>query len=274
MSPDSRADLHIHTTASDGTITPGGVVEYATRMGLAAIAITDHDTSAGVAEAMAVAERQGIDVIPGLEINTDVGDREMHILGYLAWPLTPRLAGILELMRSAREVRIDEMVRRLEKCGIAISAARVREIAGGGVVGRPHVARAMVEAGKVRSIEEAFHLYLDIGRPCYVERYKISPQEAVGEIALAGGVPVLAHPGSARRDDLIPDLIAAGLRGIEAYHPDHDAGTAERYLGLCKKEGLIPTGGSDSHGEDDRGPTIGRITVAYEIVAELRAAKP
>jgi len=273
MSRALRADLHVHTTASDGTLAPRRVVELAGQMGLVAVAITDHDTCAGVSEASQAGNATNVEVIPGVEINSDAGGREVHVLGYLVWPLPDRLAGLLERMREAREARLDEMVRRLKKCGIAISASRVREIAGSGVIGRPHVARAMVEAGKVRSVGEAFQLYLDMGRPCYVERYKISPVETVAEIALAGGVPVFAHPGSAGRDDLISDMIQAGLRGIEVYHPDHDALTAEKYLALCEREGLIATGGSDSHGEDERGPTLGRVTVPYEVVESLKGVK-
>ncbi len=254
-------------------MSPSRVVRVARDIGLAAVAIADHDTSAGVEEALEVGERLGVEVVPALEINTDLGDREIHILGYLVWPLPARLSSLLGRMRAAREGRIDEMVRRLKICGVDISAARVREIAGKGVIGRPHVARAMVEAGKARSVEEAFEAYLDIGRPCYVERYKITPQEAVREIALAGGVPVLAHPGSAKRDDLIPELVRVGLKGIEVYHPDHDPVTVKRYLGLAAREGLIITGGSDSHGEDDRGPTIGRATVPYSVVTGLKELK-
>jgi predicted metal-dependent phosphoesterase TrpH len=254
-------------------MTPDRVVRIARHIGLAAVGIADHDTDAGIAEALRTGDCLGIEVIPALEINTDVDNREIHVLGYMVWPVPARLSGILEKMREVRRGRLDEMVRRLNALGVNITAARVREIAGGSVIGRPHVARAMVEAGCVRSIEEAFEIYLDIGRPCYVERYKISPEDAVRELAMAGGIPVLAHPASAGRDDLIPGLVKAGLMGIEVYHPDHDRGDEQRYLRIAEREGLLVTGGSDSHGEDERGPTIGRITVPYATVLEMKEIK-
>ncbi|NPV71470.1 MAG: PHP domain-containing protein [Firmicutes bacterium] len=273
MNDGDRADLHVHTTASDGTYTPSRAVLAAKRAGLAAVAITDHDTAGGVAEALRAGLEAGIEVIPGLEINTDFGSTEIHVLGYLAWPLPERLSGLLARMREAREGRVDEMVRRLSRAGVKISASRVREIAAGGVVGRPHVARAMVEAGSVRSVPEAFELYLNVGRPCYVERYKITPHDAVRELVVAGAVTVLAHPGSARRDDVIPELVGAGLRGIEVYHPDHDHAAVARYLEIASEYSLLVTGGSDSHGEDEYGSTIGRVTVPHVAVTRMKAIR-
>lgn len=269
-----RADLHVHTTASDGTLTPEEAVYAAAYAGLAAVGIADHDTVAGVAPALAVAEDAGIVVVPGIEINTDVEKDEVHILGYFIDPESEALKAHTHKLRHGRYERGKKMVERLNSIGVNISFDRVLEIADGGSIGRPHVARAIVEGGYTGGINGAFGKYLIRGAPGHVERYKLTPVEAVGIILEAGGVPVLAHPGHGTASEpLIPELLRAGLRGIEAYHTDHTTAKSRWFVRIAEKTGLIVTGGSDSHwpGMVKEIP-IGNVTVDASAVDKLRAA--
>lgn len=268
-----EADLHIHSTASDGTLTPTEVVEIAAQLSLRAVSLCDHDTVGGIEEAMAAGERRGVEVVPGVEINTDVGPLEIHILGYFIDWRSDRLRAKLEELREARVTRGKRMVQKLRGLGMSVEFDRVMEIAGSASVGRPHVARVICEAGFADSVNSAFGKYLVRGAPAFVERYRLSPQDAIGLIISAGGVAGLAHPAKIRRDDLIPLFIKFGLRAIEVYHGDASSDVSDRYIAIARQYDFIPTGGSDAHGFDTSRPnTIGTVGVSYDIVERLREA--
>jgi len=268
-----EADLHVHSTASDGTLTPTRIVEVAAEMSLRAISICDHDTIDALEEAIAAGERLGVEVVPGLEFNTDVGPLEIHILGYFFDWRSPSLVARLTGLKEARANRGRKMVQKLQQLGVPITFERVQEIAGPASIGRPHVARAICESGSADSMNSAFGKYLIRGAPAFVERYRLTPQDAINLIISAGGVPVLAHPAKMRRDDLLPQFIKFGLRGIEVYHADCTPEQSAHYLALARQLDLIPTGGSDAHGFDpDKQNTIGSIGVPYEIIERLRMA--
>lgn len=246
----SKVDLHIHSTASDGSLTSQQLVERAAKVGLEIIAITDHDTVAGVEPALAAARSYPrLTVIPGVEINTDVPHGEVHILGYFIDYHHPELVRSLETLRRSREDRAQRMIAKLGELGVHIEWQRVRELAGGESVGRPHVAQAMLEKGYIANLKEAFDKYIGRDGPAYVERHKLSSDEAVALVAKASGLPVLAHPADI--EDLpamVLRLRTQGLVGIEAYYAGYGTGTVSRLVQLAKKHGLIATGGSDYHG--------------------------
>ena len=246
-----RADLHIHTTASDGTLTPEQVVREAARIGLGAVGIADHDTVGGIETGLAAARETGIIFVPAVEINTDYGKDEVHVLGYFVDHQSPSLNAHLQRQRNARLERGKRMVERLNELGVNISFERVQEIAGGGAIGRPHIARAIVEAGYASLLNEAFGKFLIRGAPAYVARHKLTPFQAIEMVLEAGGVAVLAHPGIHKHDELIAKLIEAGMRGIEAYHTEHSSVQAAHYVEVARRYNLIVTGGSDSHGPNN-----------------------
>jgi len=260
----------VHTSASDGSAAPAEVVEEALQKGLKAIAITDHDVLEGVKPALQAARGTSLEVIPGVEINTEGEGHEVHILGYFIDVDSPELKARLDFLRNARESRAEKIVRRLQELGLSIEWERVLEIAREGSVGRPHIGLAMMEKGYVSSVQEAFQKYIGYGRPAYVPRYKIEPVEAVEIIKKAGGAAVMAHPGLSQRDDLIPQLVAAGICGIEVYYPAHTPAQTEHYLKIAQHYNLLATGGSDYHGH---GPNfrseMGEITVSYAVAEKL-----
>ncbi|MDQ6650172.1 MAG: PHP domain-containing protein [Actinomycetota bacterium] len=256
---DRRIDLHAHSTASDGTTPPAEVMARAAAAGLDVIALTDHDTQAGLPEALASLPR-GLTLVPGAEIScavggSDSGGTSLHLLGYLFDPAEPTLARELELLRTDRTRRGEAMVRRVRELGADVSWERVRELAARGSVGRPHVARALVEAGVVPSVKAAFSPeWIGSGGRAYVNKYALDPHRAISLVRAAGGVPVFAHPGAASRgpvvdDDEIASMAAAGLGGLEVDHPDHDPATRLRLRRLADELGLFVTGSSDDHGE-------------------------
>jgi predicted metal-dependent phosphoesterase TrpH len=255
-------DLHVHSTASDGTLTPEEIVRKAVALGLYALAIADHDTVAGVRPAMDTALGTGLHVFPAVEISVDFRETEIHILGYF---VDLNHEPLIEAMRKVRDGRVDRaraIVRRLQDMGVKITFEDVLAEAGGGSVGRPHVARALAKIGAVATAQEAFDRYLSRGRPAYIPRYKLSPEQAVQLVAEAGGMPVFAHPGLSRRDDMIDALRPLGLLGIEAYHTDHDAKATQHYISMARRRGMYITGGSDSHGPEGVVPVeIGSVSV-------------
>ena len=266
-----RADLHVHTTASDGTESPEQVVALASAMGLGCLAIADHDTLEGIGPAVQEGRRRKLEVLPAIELGTEHRGQEIHMLGYLVDLSSRQLLSELAYFRRTRLERVTGMVNRLNGLGFPIVRERVLEIAGGGSVGRPHIARALVETGRVGSVEEAFELYIGDGRPGFVPRYKYSPAKAVRLIRSAGGVPVLAHPGLAPADELIPALIPEGLQGIEVYHPSHTPQVSDYYLSLCRRLGLLATGGSDYHGAANKKHNcLGAYTVSGRVVDEIK----
>ncbi len=249
----SRLDLHLHTTHSDGSCTPTEVVGLAHQAGVTALAITDHDITTGLVEASAAGEALGIEVIPGVEVSSILGNSELHILGYfLDWQDT-RLNERLKTLRDSRHRRNPKIVERLQSLGIDLTYDEVRALAGSDSVGRPHIARALMDKGVVTSAKEAFDRFLADGKPAYVPRDLPSPAEAIHWIKAARGLAVLAHPTWVRCTDqslieLVRQLKADGLDGVEVYYSTHAARQTREYLSLAQQLGLLVTGGSDFHG--------------------------
>lgn len=246
-----RFDLHIHTTASDGTDSPEAVVALAAGKGFSIIAITDHDTMCGVPEAVAAGEKYGVRVIGGVEISAG-GQTEVHVLGYGVRDVE-RLEQTLTLMRDKRAERMAGMVEKLRALGVDVTLDEVTALSGGSV-GRSHLARVLIDKGVVRDVREAFAKYLSPGKPAYVEREKLGVQQAVWLIADCGGLPVIAHPGQNRGEsywgrERFHALKAYGLRGIEVYHMAHGAAQAAAFERIARAENLLVTGGSDYHGK-------------------------
>ena len=268
----SKVDLHIHTTASDGRFTPEEIVRKAHEIGLTYIAITDHDSIQGVIPAQAAAAcLPGITVIGGVEINTDIPSGELHILGYFCDCENLELKTALERLRNSRIERAKNMVEKLRNLGFKIDFQRVQELAGTGSIGRPHVARAMLEKGYINTFKEAFDKYISRGRPAYVERDKITPAEATRLIFKARGIPVLAHPFTSDNPEaLIADLKIAGLMGIEVYYGSYLPEQIHTLLGWAARYDLVPTGGSDFHGLDHiTEPQLGTVEVPLESALRL-----
>jgi predicted metal-dependent phosphoesterase TrpH len=264
-------DLHSHTTASDGVLAPRELVRLAARQGVRVLAITDHDSTEGLPEAIDEAARHGIEIVPGLEINCDVPGAEIHILGYCVDWRAEWFQAFLREQRAERVARVHRIVERLGELGMELTAAEVFAICKEGSPGRPHVAQAMIARGYVKSVREAFDRYLRAGGPANVPRRRLTPVEAVRVIRRAHGVPVLAHPGLANRDAMIPELVEAGLAGIETFYPEHSAGQIEAYRRLCAQHGLVATGGSDYHGPNtSRATTVGTPHVPLEVWEQLR----
>jgi hypothetical protein len=275
-------DLHIHTTASDGTLTPSQTVQLAKERRLKAIAITDHDTVDGVEEGLEEGKRLSLEVIPGVEISANAKKGTLHLLGYFVETEHGILKEKLEKLKEARSERNPRIVNKLNDLGIDITYQEVIQTSGGGQVGRPHFAQVLVDRGYVGSIDEAFSRYLAQGAPAYVHKYRFEPKEAIDIILKAGGVPVLAHPftlnGTPEElETIVTELIQDGLKGIEAFYPNHSREQIARYQTLAEKRGLVITGGSDFHGpliEKGQLGIIGnRMSLPYTIIEELLRVK-
>lgn len=274
-----RIDLHTHSTASDGTGPPADVVRRAAAAGLDVFALTDHDTVAGHAEATA-ALPTGLTLVPGAEISCefvsddDGGRLSLHLLAYLFDPAEPEFAAARDRLRTDRTRRADDMVLLLQQLGAPITVERVHEIAAGGAIGRPHVARALVEVGVVPDVPSAFtDEWIGSGGRAYVDKYALGPVEAIGLVRAAGGVAVFAHPGAETRGPVVADAVIgsmaeAGLFGLEVDHPDHDAAVRTRLRGVAAGFGLQVTGSSDDHGEITR-HRLGCETTAEDVFAAL-----
>ncbi len=268
------ADLHTHTTASDGLLTPSALVALASKIGLGAIGITDHDSTDGIKEACIASKRWDIEVIPGIELNTQFHRKEIHILGYyinteLAW-----FQEILLTIRQSRQFRAKKIVENLRRLyNMDISFNEAEKESGKKVVSRPHIARVLVQKGIVQNTAEAFEKYLGNHCPAYESKYRLTPEEGIKLIKKAGGVPVLAHPGLLIDDSLIEMAINQGVEGIEAYHSKHTDKQCKCYASLARYNELIITGGSDYHGEQGEGaPKLGDIKIPYELVQDLKIA--
>jgi predicted metal-dependent phosphoesterase TrpH len=264
-------DLHIHTTASDGVLTPFEVVQEAAARKLTVIAITDHDTTAGIDEALKCAESNPVHVIPGIELSSEQGRDEIHLLGYYLDHHSQILQENLQALKEARHERAHKMAQRLALLGMPLRWERIEEIAGEtSAFGRPHIARALQEKGYVTSVEEAFDRYIGREGPAYVERYKLTPREAIEIITGAGGLPVLAHPRG--REHVLPELVHAGLIGLEAYYPGYTIADREALVRLAEQYDLIPLGGTDFHSADGfSAVALGEVWVPPESVARLRS---
>lgn len=243
-------DLHIHTSASDGLCRPEEVVQEAIELGLEGIALTDHDTVRGIEPAQRYIRenRCPLVLVPGIEMNTEVDHYEIHILGYFIDHRHDQLVNRLLELKESRQERARKMVRKLNAMGFNIKLDRVAELARGDLMGRPHIAQALIEKGYVFSIREAFDKLIGYGKPGYVARYKFLPAEAIQVIKAAGGVPVLAHPGLLGNDRVVEQVLALGVEGVEVYYPDHSENQVQKYLDMARRRGLLVTGGSDYHG--------------------------
>ena len=267
-------DLHIHTTASDGRFSPQQIVDKAARLGLGVVAICDHDTIDGIAPALEAARAwPQPTVIPGVEISTFAPGNEVHILGYFIDYNNPRLKTALAELRNSRQERAQTMIARLKKLNIDINWQQVQQLAGGGAVGRPHIAQVMLEKGYITSFTEAFDKYIGQGGSAYVEREKMTPAEAVEMIVRAKGLPVLAHPFTVTDPEAtVTELKPAGLVGIEAYYKDYSTDEIENLVSMAEKYDLIATGGTDYHGLDDSSEImLGGVDVPLESVEKLIA---
>jgi predicted metal-dependent phosphoesterase TrpH len=267
-------DLHTHTTASDGTLSPRDLVRAAARRGVRVLAVTDHDSTDGLRDALEEAEQhRPLTIVPGLEINCDVPGAEVHVLGYLVDHEAAWFQDFLREQRAERVARVHRIAARLAELGLPIDPAEVFAIVKEGSAGRPHVAQVMVQRGYVKSVREAFDRYLHVNGPANVPRRRLTPAEAVRIIRRARGVPVFAHPGLADRDALIPELVEAGLMGIEAIYAEHSAAQTAHYQDLCRRHGLVATGGSDYHGErSGRTNPLGHPPVPMSVYVELKDA--
>ena len=269
-----KADLHLHTTASDGRYSPEELVGKAAGLGLEVIAITDHDSVNGVAPALKAAQSfPSLKVIPGVEIGTDVPDGEVHVLGYFINYVDAGLVDKLVELRDSRKIRARKMIAKLANLGVSVEWERVQEIAGSGSVGRPHIAQAIMEKGYVQSLKEAFIKYIGRDGPAYAEREKMTPQQVVELVVKVGGLAVLAHPADIEDlEDLIPRLQRVGLAGIEVYYNAYGKSTGQHLASLARKHRLIATGGSDFHGLAHITETpMGGVDIPPECIERLLA---
>jgi len=264
-------DLHLHTTASDGTDSPTGLIAACRAAGLTVVSVSDHDTMAGTDEAESAARAAGLQCVPGIEITAAWNSRDIHILGYYLDHRSPRLTAFLEAQREDRVRRARLVGARLVALGAPVDMEALIARTGGRPVLRPHIAAALVEAGHAADEQDAFDRFIGEGRPAFEPRAGASPADVILAIREAGGVSSLAHPGITGEDALIPEMAAAGLDALEAYHADHDKETTARYLVLAGRLGLLVTGGSDYHGARSHHVNgFGTVTLPPEAFAALR----
>jgi predicted metal-dependent phosphoesterase TrpH len=257
-------DLHLHTTASDGRSTPGELVDYAAQAGLTVMSVTDHDTTAAVAAVTALAAERGIEAISGIEITAVLRSRDVHMLGYFYDASDAAFRSFLLAQREARVARAEAIVGRLADLQMPIDFTEQIAAARSGVgpsLARPHVARAMVAAGHVKDLKEAFDKWLAEGQPAFMERIGPPPSAVIEAIHAAGGLASLAHPGRTRIDADIPDMVAAGLDAIEVYHSDHDDEKRLRYAAIAAEHRLLVTGGTDFHADPASPLRVGTVTL-------------
>ena len=276
----NQVDLHTHSSYSDGSLSPRQLVQLAKERKLRAIALTDHDTVAGVEESLEAGHELGIEVVPGVEISAQYPPGTMHILGYYIHASNRELLGALKKLQEARATRNPKIIERLQALGLEISTTEVLDLSAG-QVGRPHIARALVNKGYVSSIDQAFSLYLKKGAVAYVEKFRFPPKETIAAIREAGGIAVLAHPftlGMERPEELfqlLVELREMGLEGVEVYYPDHSKEKAVLYEDVAKRLGLVCTGGSDFHGNFRDHSYLGNTLLGkgldYKILQDLRA---
>jgi 3',5'-nucleoside bisphosphate phosphatase len=267
------ADLHLHTCFSDGTYTPEELSAHAARLRLHTIALTDHDTTEGCLRAAMACQNLGVEFIAGAELTAEFDGTELHLLGYYLDPLHPRLLRETARFQEVRQNRIREMVERLNRLGIPLTAEAVFALANCRSPGRPHVGRALVRAGFCSGVDEAFDRFLKKDRPAWVPKFKMSAFDGIDLIHAAGGLAVLAHPGLNRVDPAIPRLAEAGLDGLECFHTKHTPATADHYLRLANTLQLLVTGGSDCHGLAKGQPLIGSLRLHEDFVQRLREAR-
>ena len=275
-------DLHCHSTYSDGSLTPEQLAEEAAKIGLSALALTDHDTTAGLPRFLAAAAGTSVRAVPGVELSVDCSSGVMHMLGYWMDVANPELARQMEWIRNGREMRNRAMLEKLNALGFAMTWDEVQGFAGEDVVGRPHFGQVMIQKGYAKDKNEVFDKWLGDGKPGYADRPRLTAEVAVALIRQAGGVAVLAHPFSLRISKeamaaLFCELAAAGLAGVECYYSEHSADLTKEYLAMAAKADLVPTGGSDFHGEVSPGIRLGvgfgGLNVPDEVLARLEARR-
>ncbi len=266
------ADLHLHTFFSDGTYSPEELAAEAKRVGLDAVSLTDHDTMEGCPRTAAACRTLGIEFIPACEFTAEMDQIEVHLLGYFLDMQNEKLRAELAKFQEVRQRRIETMTERLNHLGIPLQAETVFALANCRAPGRPHVARALVQEEFCHSLDEAFERFLKKGKPAWAPKFKISGTNAIELIHQAGGLAVLAHPGLSRADEVIPQIIEAGLDGLECFHTKHSTAMTEHYLELAEKHRLLVTGGSDCHGKNHGRPMIGTIKIPYDYVERLKDA--
>ncbi|MBI2928963.1 MAG: PHP domain-containing protein [Verrucomicrobia bacterium] len=265
------ADLHLHSNFSDGTYTPEELVARAQQLGFSALALTDHDSVEGCARTATACAAAGIEFVSGSELTAELDGHELHVLAYFVDTGNSRLLGELEKFQAVRQKRIREMVARLNQLNVPLEADAVFALANCRSPGRPHVGRALVQAGVCATLDEAFDRFLKKHRPAWVPKFKMSALDAIALIHQAGGVAVMAHPGLNHHDHLIGQLVEAGLDGLECFHTKHSTATSEHYLELADHFQLLVTGGSDCHGMNKGRPLIGTIRLPYGHVEQLKA---
>jgi 3',5'-nucleoside bisphosphate phosphatase len=266
------ADLHLHTLFSDGTFTPEELAGRGSEIGLAAMALTDHDTVEGCERMARACRALGIEFIVGTELTAEFEEKEVHLLGYFLDPLNAKLLAEIKKFQAVRQSRIHEMTARLNAINIPLRAETVFALANCRSPGRPHVARALVQEGLCPSMEEAFDRYLKKGRRAWVPKCKISAIDAIALIHQAGGLAVLAHPGLNHCDEIIPALAGQGVDGLECFHTKHTAKMSEHYLNVAARLNLFVTGGSDCHGYSKGKPLIGGVKLPGIYLQQLKAA--
>lgn len=266
------ADLHIHTTFSDGSFTPATIIRHAVKNNLKVISITDHDSVDGIAASIKEGEKNDIEVIPGIEISTTVDTGEIHMLGYFIDYEDEFFLKSLKRIQDIRMKRMSVMIDKLKRLALYIDFNELIGYAASSSIGRLHLAHFLKKKGIVGSAYEAFDRYIGSGKPAYEKMNALTPEEGIELISNAGGIPVLAHPGLTKRDDLIDEMIHAGLRGLEVYHSGHSEEDTNCYFQMTKDKGLLITGGSDCHGEKKLNMLMGRIKLPIQYVDRLKEA--
>ncbi len=280
---DGWVDLHIHSTASDGTLTPDQILKMARDRNLRAISITDHDTIKGSIEAHRHLTPQDVELLSGVEISTSLQGNTLHILGYLIELQDPSFSRTLSILQQARKERNPKIIQKLQQLGMELTYEEVVKVSGGGEVGRPHIAEVLLRKKVVRSTDEAFRKYLGTNGPAYVDKYRLQPDEAISLIADAGGIPVLAHPFIIKTDSerdldkIVSELVSKGLKGIEVYYSEHTDIQVALYKRIAQKYNLFVTGGTDFHGARKAGTHMGvgkgNLRIPYRLVEALKEYK-
>lgn len=268
-------DLHLHTTYSDGSFTPEELILTAKKLNYSAIAVTDHDTVAGLEEAIQLGKKYDLETVPGIEFNTSYKNNDIHILGYYINKKSKKLLSLLNKIKKERKERIEKMIKLLDKeFNFKITMQEIKNISSNNIIGRGHIARLLTEKNYVDTWKEVFDKYIGRGKPGYVDRNKISPFEAIDIIKKANGIPVIAHPGLIENQQNIDQLINYGVTGIEVFYPEHNKRMTDKYKNIADKNELLITGGSDCHGPKNKeGIKLGKIKLDYCYLNELKKFK-
>lgn len=268
-------DLHLHTTYSDGSLTPNELIKKAKELGYSAIAVTDHDTVKGIDEAIKAGQENDLEVIPGIEFNTRFQNYDVHILGYLIDYDNIYLLNLLNKIKKERKDRIKKMLQLLKDLyGFEISLKEIKEISANNIIGRSHIARLLIEKGYLENWSKIFDNYIGKGQPAYIDRKKITPFEAIDIIKKADGIPVIAHPGLIENNNLVQKIVNYGIDGIEVYYPEHNDSQTTYFKELAEKNELLITGGSDCHGPHNKdGLRLGQIKLDYSYLKEMKNYK-